>query len=209
MSRRSHRQPPPLTRRGPRRDPKVKITIVCEGKITEPQYFSELARYCGSLVSVNLIIERGAGVPLSILKKARELLGNPADDFGQSDQVWAVFDRDEHPEVDRAIDEAHAAGISVAHSNPCFELWLVLHFRDYDAPVGRREIQRLLRSLMPGYDPRRSKQIAFSEICDQVEFAERRAEAMDLRRARERNARGNPCSSAYKLTREIRKHGRK
>jgi hypothetical protein len=209
MGRRSHRQPPRLVRRGPIKNPKIKITLVCEGKVTEPEYFSELARYCGSLLSVSLVIERGAGVPQSILEKARELIGNPADDFGQSDQVWAVFDRDEHPKVDRAIDEAHAAGIYVAYSNPCFELWVVLHFRDYDAPVSRRDIQRVLRSLMPGYDPRRSKKITFSEIEDEVEAAERRAEAMDLRRARERSSRGNPCSSVYKLTREIRKHGRK
>lgn len=209
MSSQSRRQPPRLDRRGPIRNPKTKITIVCEGKVTEPQYFVELARHYSSLLAVNLIIERGAGVPLSILKKARELIGSPADDFGLSDQVWAVFDRDEHPQVDRAIDEAHAAGIFVAFSNPCFELWLVLHYRDYDAPVRRDQIQRLLRSLMPGYNPRSSKRISFPDICDAVEVAERRAEAMDLRRTRERNVRGNPCSTAYKLTREIRKHGRK
>jgi len=133
---------------------------------------------------------------------------HPEDDFGRNDQVWAVFDRDEHPEVARAINEATAAGISVGYSNPCFELWLVLHYRDHDAPVRRDQIQRVLRSLMPGYNPRGSKEITFAEICDAVEAAETRAEAMDVRRVRERNLRGNPSSTVYKLTREIRKHGK-
>lgn len=209
MSRRSRHLPPSLGRRAASRDPKIKITLVCEGRETEPQYFSELARHFGSLLSINLVIERGAGVPLSILRKARELLGDPADDFGKSDQVWAVFDRDEHPRVSEAINSAQAAGISVAFSNPCFELWLVLHYRDFDAPTKGAQIQRLLKSLMPGYDPRGKKHVAFSDICDCVELAERRAESMETRREQERNSNGNPCSTVYKLSREIRRHGKK
>ncbi|MBR0984666.1 RloB domain-containing protein [Bradyrhizobium liaoningense] len=167
-----------------------------------------VARHYRSLVAIDLIIEKGAGVPLSILRRAREILANRDHDFGQNDQVWAVFDRDDHPEVARAISEAIASGIRVGFSNPCFELWLVLHYRDFDAPVTRTQIQRVLRDLMPKYNPRRSKEISFSEICDAVESAEARAEAMDRRRVHERNERGNPCSTIYKLTREIRRHGK-
>jgi hypothetical protein len=208
MGVRSRQPPADLRRRAPRRNPKTKIIIVCEGKVTEPQYLSELARHCGALVSIDLIIKGGMGVPLSILQRAREVLVQRDDEFGQNDQVWAVFDRDEHPEVARAIHESIAAGISVGFSNPCFELWLVLHYRDFDAPVSRGEIQRTLRGLMPKYNPRGPKEIAFADICDAVETAEARAEAMEARRTNERNERGNPCSTVYKLTREIRKHGR-
>jgi hypothetical protein len=208
MGRRSRQPPQYLRRRGAQRNPKAKITVVCEGKVTEPQYLSELAKHSGALVAMNLIIKQAAGVPLSILRKAREILLNRDDDFGQNDQVWAVFDRDDHPGVSMAINEAVAAGISVGFSNPCFELWLVLHYRDYDAPASRGQIQRVLKSLMPKYNPRGSKEIAFDEICDAIERAEARAEAMNARRANERNERGNPCSTVYKLTREIRKHGR-
>jgi RloB-like protein len=208
MGRRARQPPARLRRRKPIRNPRAKIIIVCEGKVTEPQYFYELARHYNSLISMNLIIREAAGVPLSILRKARELVRHPEDDFGQNDQVWVVFDRDDHPEIARAINEAGEAGVSVGYSNPCFELWLVLHYRDYDAPVRRDQIQRLLRSLMPKYDPRGSKEIAFAEICDAVEVAESRAERMGVRRVEERNLLGNPCSTIYKLTKEIRKHGK-
>lgn len=203
------RQPPArLDRRKPKKNPRAKITVVCEGKITEPQYLNELARYYGCLISLDLVIRGAAGVPLSILRKARELIRYPEEEFGQNDQVWAVFDCDDHPEVARVIREAGEAGVSIGYSNPCFELWLVLHYRDFDAPARRDQIQRALRSLMPSYNPRGSKEISFAEICDGVELAERRAEQMDKRRAQERNSRGNPSSTVYELTREIRKHGK-
>ena len=46
------------------------------------------------------------------------------------DQVWCVFDIDEHPFVPEAKQQARDNGIEVAISNPCFELWALLHFRD-------------------------------------------------------------------------------
>ena len=46
------------------------------------------------------------------------------------DEIWCVFDIDEHPNVPQAVEEARQVGVEVAVSNPCFELWLVLHIRD-------------------------------------------------------------------------------
>lgn len=207
MGGRPRRQPPRLGRRAPTKDPKTKIYIVCEGELTEPQYFAMLARQCSALIRIDLVFQEGAGVPVSILNKAREIIKRPKDEFSYRDQVWAVFDRDEHLGVDQVISEA-AAGILVAYSNPCFELWLILHFPDHDRPDGRHELQRILRSLMPGYDPRKSKQVTFGAVCDGVEDAETRAEAMERRRIEENVPNGNPCSTVYKLTRVIRAHGR-
>src|SRR5690606_28879816 len=36
-----------------------------------------------------------------------------------------VLSEDEHPYLNQALDEARTAGIEVALSNPCFELWLL------------------------------------------------------------------------------------
>jgi hypothetical protein len=48
------------------------------------------------------------------------------------DQCWLILDRDRWPE--RALSEVcqatHQAQINVALSNPCFELWLILHDSD-------------------------------------------------------------------------------
>jgi hypothetical protein len=133
----------------------------------------------------------------------------PRDSFQEKDQIWAVFDRDTHPKVAETIKRADAAGILVAYSNPCFELWLVLHYRNHDAPESHRNMQKILRGLMPGYNPNGSKKVAFDQICNSVELAESRAEALEKRRRTERNSAGNPSTTVYKLTREIRKHGKK
>lgn len=207
MGKLRRRNPPRLYRRSATRNPKTKIFLVCEGKLTEPEYFGALARHCRALIGVELILEGGVGVPLSVLRRARELLQRPRDEFGLNDEVWAVFDRDEHPGVAQAINEATTAGISVAYSNPCFELWLVLHYRDNDGPVRRDQIQRTLRDLMPGYDPNGAKRVKFAEICETVERAEHRAETMERRRIEERNLHGNPSTTVFRLTQQIRRHG--
>ncbi len=205
MARRGWRRPPRLGRRPASRNPKAKMIIVCEGRVTEPLYLSSFARHCGAYLGVDLVLEGGAGVPLSVVRRARQLFRESTSEFSERDQAWAVFDRDAHPGFEQAINEAGAGSISVAYSNPCFELWLVLHMREHDSPVQRAEIQRILQGLMPAYDPKKSKRVDFFAISDAVEVAERRAEVMDRRRANEGAPRGNPSCTVYKLTREIRK----
>ena len=62
--------------------------------------------------------------------------------FPSGARIWCVFDFDEHPNLSQAITEAAQSGIDVAVSNPCFELWLVLHLQDQTAYTTRRAVQR-------------------------------------------------------------------
>jgi hypothetical protein len=208
MDRRRREIPSSLKRRAASRAPKVKITIVCEGRLTEPEYFEKLARHCGALIA----IEKAAGVPMSVVDKAIGLLpkkrGKRVDSFSERDQFWAVFDKDAHPRVDEAINKAEAAGIGIGYSNPCFELWLVLHYKDCNRPVHRHEIQAELCKLMPDYDPKRSKSVAFDSIKDAVELAESRGRTLEHNRVAEGNSRGNPSTTVFKLTSQIRTCGR-
>ena len=83
-------------------------------------------------------------VPKSLVNRARTIVKRQRkqqqDD--RFDEIWCVFDRDEHLDVASAIQEARDMGVGVAFSNPCFELWLVLHVEDRTAHTDRREIQR-------------------------------------------------------------------
>jgi hypothetical protein len=47
-------------------------------------------------------------------------------------QVWCLFDRDQHEDVDAAIRQGQGGGVGVAFSHPCFELWRLLHVQDVD-----------------------------------------------------------------------------
>ena len=124
--------------------------------------------------------------------------------FEENDEVWAVFDRDEHPNFDGALSLCQANGIGVARSNPCFELWLILHERDYDRPDPRNAVQRELKNLRPEYDNHRGKIPDCDDLVTRVELAEERGEAMVKRREVERNPHGNPSTTVGMLTRAIR-----
>ncbi|WP_413103396.1 RloB family protein [Streptomyces sp. Inha503] len=50
--------------------------------------------------------------------------------------VWCLFDRDDHPGVQRAANMAERAGVNVAYSHPCFELWRLLHYQNYTTGFG-------------------------------------------------------------------------
>src|SRR5260221_4566447 len=139
-------RPRALTRRKAQRAAKLAVVIVCEGKNTEPHYFKSFAAEHGNML-VDLKIIDSAGVPMSLVNEAMRVRAdlskrakNSNNSFEERDQVWAVFDCDDHPEIVRAIEQAVAAGVQIGYSNPCFELWALLHFQDHDAPIGRREL---------------------------------------------------------------------
>ncbi len=118
--------------------------------------------------------------------------------------MWAVFDRDDHPRFDEAVALCKSNGVCVARSDPCFELWLILHERDYDRACTRRDVQRKLASLRPEYDRDGAKTPDCADLIQRVEDAERRAEAQLQRRDEEGAPHGNPSSTAGRLTRAIR-----
>lgn len=69
------------------------------------------------------------------------------------EEYWIVIDRDPydastnggHTEQDfkNAIEKSKKNGVKVAWSNPCFELWIVLHFAYRDTDCERHELQEI------------------------------------------------------------------
>ena len=117
---------PKISRATNKTPPKVELFIVCEGKNTEPDYILSCAEHYGNgLVTINPI--RAAGVPLTIIETALELREKltterkkSRNSFDSCFRVWAIFDRDEHPHVDKALMIAAEKKLDVAFSNPCF-----------------------------------------------------------------------------------------
>lgn len=83
-------------------------------------------------------------VPLTLVQRARTDQRASTKDF---DEIWCVFDVDAHPNLAQAVNEARQSGISVAVSNPCFELWLILHYEDRTAPIDRHDAQSRAEAL--------------------------------------------------------------
>jgi hypothetical protein len=207
------RHVPPLLRRRPAvREPKRRFTIVCEGRNTEPAYFEAL-RATLSDALITLVIEPAAGTPMTIARRSVELArqatrarrrGAKVDSFEENDEIWAIFDRDLHPQYAEAVGLCEAKQVGVARSNPCFELWLILHHADFDRPDDHHAVQDHLEKICADYNAAKGKRPDCGRFIHKVEEAERRAERQLARREAEGLSFGPPSTTVFKLTRAIR-----
>lgn len=115
-----------------------------EGLRTEDLYLTYWRRRYRDRVRVEIDPFRGG--PLQLVEKAVEAKRIEALDARKGrgrphDQIWCVFDRDEHPHFPKAIALAGSHGINLAISNPCLELWFILHFEDQIAYLERQAAQ--------------------------------------------------------------------
>jgi hypothetical protein len=153
-------------------------------------------------------INPAVGVPYTIAERAAEralqLRQAYRDSYEEHDEIWAVFDRDTHPRIDDAVALCIRSGVGVARSNPCFELWLILHEAGFDKPADSRAVQAHLCKLRPEYDPSSTKVPNCSELISRIEAAENRAEAQLARRVAEGAPYGCPSTTVFCLTRAIR-----
>lgn len=190
------RQRKQLERKLERRASYDRILIVCEGSKTEPNYFREI-RSAHRLHTANVEVqpsELGTS-PLQVVQYAKELFENgdrhkkiPPRAF---EQVYAVFDRDSHGSYFDALKLAESIDGKLRNDNrqpvrfkavasvPSFELWLLLHYENVEAPIHRDEVMRRLKRRIPNYE--KGAGGAFHTTCKLLETATRRAQALAVR----------------------------
>ena len=112
------------------------IVIASEGKDTERIYFKALAKeYTNPRVHVH-ILERGVdeqnnSSPEHVLKQLNDY--KRQYELEADDELWLVVDKDRWTEamLSRVATEcSQEVAMHMALSNPCFELWLLLHIED-------------------------------------------------------------------------------
>ena len=186
-----------------REQPRRVIKVHSEGRVTEPAYLLKMAKtYRIAHVNIGSVGKD----PLSLVNDARQDARMLTRRRKQSeiDEVWVIFDTDEHPNIPRACAEARDAGIGVAVSNPCFELWLILHCHDQTAPLGRREAQRQARDLKL-IDGKDIHPDAHETLKQGYSAAKTRARSLDRRHeASGSGPRANPSSNVWKLADRLR-----
>ncbi|MEU4803342.1 RloB family protein [Actinosynnema sp. NPDC023587] len=75
----------------------------------------------------------------------------------------------------KAIVSAGKAGIALAVSDPCFELWLIPHFADHNAHIADYRAARvLLAKHLPAYD----KKLDYTALHQGLDAAIARAKAL-------------------------------
>ena len=128
--------------------------IACEGECTESNYIMGLVKHQKLIKQIAIgtevvIAPHEHSDPEGVLK---DLLN--VQDRERFDEAWIIIDRDEveykgkgfgghsKENFNNAIIKSSQNNIKVACSNPCFELWIVLHFEFRDTACSRTDIQK-------------------------------------------------------------------
>jgi hypothetical protein len=182
------------------------ILVFTEGKRTGPIYFTHWSRAHRDKVIV--AIDGFHGAPLSLVEQAaaRRTADLRTARRGQGDaysEYWCVFDVDEHPNVPRALELAASSGVSVCVTNPCIELWFLLHFQDQNAAIDRHAVQRKAEEYLKfGKVPTSAM---LGTLISKYEDARDRARALDRKHELDGSSpRSNPSSEAWRLIEKIR-----
>mgnify|MGYP004662359227 FL=1 len=112
------------------------IVIATEGKDTERIYFTALAKeYTNPRVHVHILErsenEQNNSSPEHVLKQLNDYKSKY--ELEADDELWLVVDKDQWKDkmLSRVATEcALEVSMHMALSNPCFELWLLLHLED-------------------------------------------------------------------------------
>ena len=112
------------------------IVIASEGKDTERIYFKALAKeYTNPRVHVHILErsedEQNNSSPEHVLKQLYDYKSQY--ELEADDELWLVVDKDHWTEamLSRVATEcSQEVSMQMALSNPCFELWLLLHMED-------------------------------------------------------------------------------
>jgi len=174
--------------------------------VTEPGYLNGFARATRN-PRVRIKVVGGVGVPKTIVESAKELkieaeeeARGAKDDNLRYDEVWCVFDFDDHPNVPDAKQMARDNGIELALSNPCIELWLWLHFADQPGMQDRHKLQSAMKKHVSGYD----KHVNYSDYETGYDAAVKRASRLHENAKADNEEGRNPTTGVWRLTESIR-----
>ena len=114
------------------------VIIVCEGKETEPSYFENFKKRDKPLKIEIVKNAAGKSYP-ALIKKAVESKRKYVDGTESKWDVWCVSDVDvdyktpdsqsaKNKQLIKYANDATQNGFKIALSNPCFEIWFLLHF---------------------------------------------------------------------------------
>lgn len=190
------RQQKQLERKQGRRASYDRILIVSEGSKTEPNYFREIrAAYRLHTANVEVWPSELGTAPIQVVQYAQQLFesGDRHKNIQRRafEKVYAVFDRDDHDSYFDALrlaesldgrlrnDAKQPVVFQAIASVPSFELWLLLHYEDIQAPLHRDEVMRRLKQHIPGYEKGAGN--AFATTSAHLAVATQRAERLAAR----------------------------
>jgi len=123
--------------------------IATEGEVTEKVYFTGAFRKKNIRMPI-LETKKGKSSPESVLKR----LVKYKNEYNASpDELWLVIDRDywKKATLEAIKRECESKGFNLVISNPCFELWLLLHQHNPKQPLTVPDCEREIKKFIPGF----------------------------------------------------------
>lgn len=198
----------------------LSIIIACEGLKTERNYFESIIKKLRTEQRITStsrlqIVAHQHTNPTGVLDDLLAYQDRLGNTYKQFEEKWIVIDRDEErtnggghtlQDFNKAIQNAEKKGISVAYSNPSFEIWYLLHFHFYNTSIDRDSVIRKLEEcLQSKYN--KSDLEMFSRLAHLIDEAIRNAERLDNYRIEmgwtESDA--NPSTKVYQLVKKLLK----
>lgn len=182
------------------------LLVFVEGLRTEEMYLVDWHRRHRDQVRVTIDPYRAG--PLQLVERAVEAQRAEVNDARRGrgrahEQIWCVFDRDEHPNFESAVDLAVRHGIRVAVSNPCIELWFLLHFEDQTAFIDRHDAQARAETIL-GCSKVLSP-AALESLANRYDEARQRAMRLDEKHYGDGSPPGsNPSSGVWRVIDQVR-----
>jgi len=154
-----------FTRRSGFRDAQL-IIIATEGQKTEPKYFKDISSkdyYYNPRVHVE-IRERltSSSSPEHVLEELNKFKAKYS--LNSNDELWMIIDIDRWHQrnLSNVATQCSQKGYHLAISNPCFEVWLLLHLKDLSGCCleeidrftknSNRDLEKEIRKILGSYN---------------------------------------------------------
>ena len=208
------RQARRLERKAGKRPLYPRILMVCEGSKTEKFYFDDIRQHwrISSADWEVLPSELGTGP-----EKVVEFAEQKAREEKKWDEVYCIFDRDDHVYYQTAILKAKSLDGKIRPNDPiaassrfiaipsvpCFELWYLIHFVSVTKELPRDKVYTQLKIKVPEY----SKGAAgmFERTYSRLSLASANAE--NERTRKEQSGNDNPSTDVDILVKRLHEIG--
>lgn len=179
-----------LRRRPSTREQRKTVLAVTNGTSTEHAYLEGLRQELHTSGQYRLLVAVEKGSPLDAVRGAAR-----RRDTNDVDQAYVVCDVDEYPTAE-PTREARQRGVALLWSNPCFEVWLILHHSDCTRHLeNARKAEDLLGRHVKNWDKAR---LAFDDFRDGIPAAIERARQLG------NPPDANPSTAVWQLVEALR-----